>query len=57
MSGYSLDLRERVVKAVEKGHSPLWVAREFGIGSGTVKRYLERKARLCPIWSRHSKGG
>jgi transposase len=46
MSGYSLDLRERVVKAVEKGHSQLWVAREFGIGIGTVKRYLKRKAQL-----------
>jgi transposase len=32
------------VKAVEKGHSLLWVAREFGIG--TVERYLKRMAQL-----------
>lgn len=37
---YSQDLRELVVRKVKEGWSQLGVAREFGIGIGTVKRYL-----------------
>lgn len=39
---YSLDLRERVVRSWQNGRAKVWIAREFGIGSSTVKRYLKR---------------
>ncbi len=40
--GYSLDLRQRVIRSWQKGRSKSWVAREFGIGLSTVKRYIKR---------------
>lgn len=39
---YSLDLRERVVRSWQHGRAKLWIAREFGIGISTVKRYIKR---------------
>lgn len=39
---YSLDLRERVVRSWQHGRAQLWIAREFGIGISTVKRYIKR---------------
>jgi transposase len=39
---YSLDLRERVVRSRQNGRAKLWIAREFGIGISTVKRYIKR---------------
>ena len=40
--GYSVDLRERVIRGLENGRGQSWIAREFGISLGTVKRYLRR---------------
>lgn len=51
MRAYSLDLRERIVRAVcERGQSPVEVARTFAVSLWTVKRYLRRAAagRLPP---------
>ena len=43
MRGYSLDLRERVVKAVkEEKQSVKEVAKRFGLSRWTVNRYLKR---------------
>lgn len=43
MRAYSLDLRERVVRAVrERGQSPAEAARAFEVSVWTVKRYLAR---------------
>ena len=42
MSGYSLDLRERVIKARETGKSQAWIAETFSISVSTVKRYIQR---------------
>lgn len=43
MRAYSLDLRERVVRAVrERGQSPTEAARAFEVSVWTVKRYLAR---------------
>ncbi len=39
---YSLDLRRRVIRSLQKGRSKSWIAREFGIGLSTVKRYIKR---------------
>ena len=45
MPGYSLDLRERVVKAhSEEGQNKSEVARRFGVSRWTVERYVKRAA-------------
>ncbi len=45
MASYSVDLRERVVKAhVEEGQSKSAVARRFGVSRWTVERYVKRSA-------------
>jgi transposase len=45
MKAYSLDLRERVVRAVTDGQSVAAVARTFQVGQSTVKRYLAQQRR------------
>jgi transposase len=42
MKAYSLDLRERIVRAVEDGTSQAEVARLFHVGERSVKRYLRQ---------------
>lgn len=42
MRAYSLDLRERIVAAVEAGESKVNVAKRFRVGLATVKRYVKR---------------
>lgn len=45
MGSYSLDLRERIVKAhVEEGQNKSAVARRFGVSRWTVERYVKRAA-------------
>ena len=45
MGSYSLDLRERVVKAhLEEGQNKSAVARRFGVSRWTVERYVKRSA-------------
>src|SRR6476646_10078838 len=41
-AAYSHDLRERVVRSYENGCGQSWIAREFGISLGSVKRYIKR---------------
>jgi transposase len=50
MRAYSLDLRERIVRAVRRGQSPEVVAAQFEVSARTVKRYLQRAeaGRLAP---------
>lgn len=45
MQAYSLDLRERVVYAVQAGQSQAAVARTFRVSRSTVKRYLAQQRR------------
>ena len=42
MSGYSVDLRRRVVSAVESGMSKAKAARTFSVSLSSVKRYVEK---------------
>ncbi len=42
MKAYSLDLRERIVRAVEEGTSQVEVARLFRVGERSVKRYVHQ---------------
>src|SRR5258706_7064193 len=46
MTGYSDDLRERVIRSGQNGHRPEWIATEYAIGFSTVKRYITRYKRL-----------
>ena len=39
MDAYSLDLRKKIVEAKERGMPTAEVARTFGVGLSTVKRY------------------
>lgn len=45
MRAYSIDLRDRIVQAVQQGASAATVAQTFGVGSATVTRYLARSRR------------
>ena len=42
---YSQDLRERVIKAIDDGHTRGEVAMLFDIGIATVGRYVKRQRR------------
>ncbi len=51
MSGYSLDLREKIVESVKKGIPKAETARRFGVDRATVKRYckqLDERGTLEP---------
>jgi transposase len=45
MSGYSVDLRLRVVSSVESGMSKAQAARTFSVSLSSVKRYVEKAQR------------
>src|SRR6185437_13255361 len=46
MKAYSLDLRERIVRAAEQGQPLTVVARTFAVARSTVQRYLTQARRL-----------
>ena len=55
-AAYSNDLRERVVRSSENGRGQSWIAREFGISLGSVKRYITRYQKtgsVAPTTARH----
>ena len=41
MSGYSLDLREKIIESVKKGIPKAETARRFGVDRATLKRYCK----------------
>ena len=43
MRAYSMDLRERVVAAVDRGMTQEQAAATFGVSVNTVARYLARR--------------
>ena len=45
MSGYSVDLRRRIVSSVESGMSKAQAARTFSVSLSSVKRYVNRAQR------------
>ena len=45
MSGYSEDLRQRIVSAVEGGMSKAQAARTFSVSLSSVKRYVNKANR------------
>ncbi len=44
MKAYSMDLRERIVRAVGNGMSKAEAARRYDVGLSTVKRYVRQHA-------------
>ena len=40
---YSQDLRQRVVRAVDAGHSQAEIAKTFAVSVATIKRYLKQR--------------
>jgi transposase len=42
MSGYSVDLRRRIVSAVESGMSKAQAARTFSVSFSSVKRFVDK---------------
>ncbi len=50
MRGYTLDLRERIVRAVAQGEGKTAVSKRFEVSLSTVKRYLKRhkQGELAP---------
>ena len=43
MKAYSQDLRQRVLRAVDAGHSQAEVAESFAVSVATIKRYLKQR--------------
>ena len=43
MKAYSLDLRERVVRAVDQGEPRSEIVRMLGVSLSTIKRYLKQR--------------
>jgi len=53
MSVYSLDLRKRIVEAVEQGESKSAVARRFKVSRNTVIEYMKRHEAGCLSAKKH----
>jgi transposase len=49
MDAYSLDLRKKIVEAKERGMPTSEVARAFGVGVSTVKRYAATARQGRPL--------
>jgi transposase len=49
MSGYSVDLRRRIVSAVQSGISKPQAARTFALSLSSVKRYVNKAERGEPL--------
>jgi transposase len=49
MNAYSLDLRKKIVEAKERGMPTAEVARTFGVGLSTVKRYAAAAREGKPL--------
>jgi transposase-like protein len=49
MSSYSVDLRQRIVLAVEGGLSKAQGARTFSVSLSSVKRYVNKAQRAEPL--------
>src|SRR5215218_5805921 len=42
MSSYSVDLRERIIKAWDSGKRQAWIAATFSVSVSSIKRYISR---------------
>ena len=49
MSGYSMDLRERVIMAWQNGKQQVWIAETFKISISSIKRYISRFRQMGSV--------
>src|SRR5918994_3789968 len=56
MTGYSEDLRKKIVRAVERGMPKAQAARTFDVSLSSVKRYVNRANRGEPLAPKKSPG-
>ncbi len=56
MRAYSLDLRQRIVAALDAGKAPSEIAPLFGVGVSTVKRYRQQWRETGALDPRTSPG-
>lgn len=56
MKAYSVNLRRKIVEAISTGTPKVQVARTFGVGLSTVKRYAARVERGKGLAPRKSPG-
>ena len=49
MKAYSIDFRQKIVDAIERGMPKVEAARTFGVGISTVKRYATKAQRGEPL--------
>ena len=56
MKAYSMDLRRKILEALSTGTPKAQVARSFGVGLSTVKRYAGRAERGEGLAPRKSPG-
>src|SRR5256885_3939593 len=49
MSGYSIDLRERVITAWQNGKRQAWIAETYQISVSSIKRYSSRFRRTGSV--------
>ena len=57
MHAYSLDLRERIVAAVDAGHARPEVARRFSVSPATISNYLRLRPETGGLAPRPRSGG
>jgi transposase len=60
MKAYSIDMRERVLQAVDKGYPREEIIKLFGVSRSSIKRYLKQRretgnVHVRPIPGRPSK--
>jgi transposase len=46
MKAYSLDLRGRIVRAVDQGYARTEIIKLFGVSRATIKRYLKQRREI-----------
>ena len=56
MQAYSLDLRERIVGAVDRGMPRAEVAATFGVSASTITRYLRQRRQTGSLAARARPG-
>src|SRR5215211_5735935 len=56
MTGYSEDLRKKLVRAVERGMSKAQAARTFDVSLSSIKRYVNKANRGEPLAPKKSPG-
>src|SRR5437879_12245302 len=56
MKAYSLDLRERVLRAVDQGETRSEIVRKLGVSLATIKRYVKQRRETGDVRPKASPG-